>query len=70
MDRAIKRFLFPRVYRHPQVVKVRREAERVVRDLYGHYCAHPEEMPEEWCADLGSVTTGCWPGSSATTSRG
>lgn len=52
VDRDIKRFLFPRVYRHPEVMRVRRDADRVVRDLYGHYCAHPDEMPEEWCADL------------------
>jgi dGTPase len=52
VDRAIKRFLFPRVYRHPSVVKVRREADRVVRELYVHYVGHPDDMPEEWCGDL------------------
>lgn len=52
IDAAIKGFLFPRMYRHPNVVRVRREADKVVRDLYGRYFADPTTMPEEWQADL------------------
>ncbi|BBE71602.1 deoxyguanosinetriphosphate triphosphohydrolase [Oharaeibacter diazotrophicus] len=52
VDRAIKEVLFPRLYRHPEVMRVRRDAERVVRDLFGHYVAAPDTMPEEWCAGL------------------
>jgi dGTPase len=48
VDAAIKGFLFPRMYRHPEVMRVRRDADRVVRDLFNKYVTHPEMMPEEW----------------------
>ncbi|MBA4788612.1 MAG: deoxyguanosinetriphosphate triphosphohydrolase [Rhizobiales bacterium] len=47
-EAAIKRFLFARMYRHPRVERVMDDAMQVVRDLYGHFLAHPEEMPERW----------------------
>lgn len=47
-DAAIKGFLYPNMYRHPRVMTVRREAERVVRDLYARYVAEPALMPDEW----------------------
>jgi len=34
-DAAIKRFLYARMYRHPKVMKVRAEADDVLRDLSG-----------------------------------
>jgi len=52
IDEAIKGFLFPRMYRHPHVMRVRRDADRVVRDLFDRYFLHPDMMPEEWRADL------------------
>ena len=51
-DAAIKRFLYARMYRHPKVMKVRAEADDVLRDLFGRFTAQPELMPEEWQADL------------------
>lgn len=48
VDRAIKDFLFPNLYRHPDVVRVRAGADRVVRDLYARYLAEPALMPPEW----------------------
>lgn len=48
VDAGIKGFLFPKMYRHPQVVRVRRDAARVVSDLYERYFAHPDMMPAEW----------------------
>ena len=50
VDRAIKGFLYPRMYRHPRVMKVRREAGGVVRRLFDHFVAEPAEMPGEWGA--------------------
>jgi dGTPase len=47
-DRAIKDFLWPRMYRHPRVQRIMEDAQQVVRDLFGYYTAHPDEMPEEW----------------------
>jgi dGTPase len=47
-DRAIKDFLWPRMYRHPRVARIVADAEQVVRDLFRHYTAHPQDMPAEW----------------------
>jgi dGTPase len=47
-ERAIKAFLFPRMYRHPHVLRVTGEAKDVVRDLFRQFVAHPETMPEGW----------------------
>ncbi|MCB1507763.1 MAG: deoxyguanosinetriphosphate triphosphohydrolase [Hyphomicrobiaceae bacterium] len=47
-DRQIKGYLFPALYRHPRVVKIRTEAARVVTDLFALYMQRPQEMPEVW----------------------
>jgi dGTPase len=47
-DKAIKGFLYPRMYRSARVMMVMQEAEQVVRDLYAHFTAHPEDLPAEW----------------------
>ncbi|WP_445505098.1 deoxyguanosinetriphosphate triphosphohydrolase [Microvirga sp. G4-2] len=51
-DAAIKRFLYARMYRHPEVMRVRAQADQVLRDLFSRFKAEPELMPEEWQADL------------------
>jgi len=55
VDRAIKDFLLPRMYRHPRVMRIMGNAQDVVRDLFAHYMAAPADMPPEWaqdCADM------------------
>jgi dGTPase len=47
-DRAIKAFLFPRMYRHRRVMRVMEDAQSIVRDLHARYCADPSAMPEDW----------------------
>ena len=47
-DRAIKGFLYPRMYRHARVARIMAEAEQVVCDLFARYAANPDEMPAEW----------------------
>lgn len=47
-EAAIKAFLKQHMYRHPRVMGVMRDAERVVGDLFGHYCAVPDDLPAEW----------------------
>src|SRR5262249_61391046 len=47
-DRAIKGFLYPRMYRHPRIMRIMGDAEGVVRDLFARYAAHPEDIPAEW----------------------
>ena len=50
-ERAIKAFLFKRMYRAPSVMKVREEAKQVVRDLFGAYFSGKAPMPDEWGRD-------------------
>lgn len=47
-DRAIKAFLFPRMYRHPRIAGVMGAARGVVRDLFAHFTAAPQAMPPDW----------------------
>jgi dGTPase len=47
-DRAIKSFLEARMYRHARVTKVMDQAAGVVRDLFAHYQARPQDLSEEW----------------------
>jgi dGTPase len=51
-DKDIKGFLYPRMYRHAWVMRVMREAEQVVRDLFGHFGSTPSGLPEEWRAGI------------------
>lgn len=54
-DRAIKGFLFSRVYRSEAVMKVMRDAERVVEELFSAFMQSPKELPAEWRRDIGQV---------------
>ena len=49
-DRDIKAFLFARMYRHPDVRKVRDQADAILRRLFRAYMADPSSMPPEWAA--------------------
>ncbi|MFE1598742.1 deoxyguanosinetriphosphate triphosphohydrolase [Methylobacterium sp. ID0610] len=51
-DRAIKAFLFARMYRHPGVMAVRARAAQILHDLFAAFTADPSRMPEEWRATL------------------
>lgn len=46
----LKAFLFERVYRHERVMRVMRNAEGVVGDLFDRYFADPASMVAEWYA--------------------
>jgi dGTPase len=46
-DKGIKGFLYPRMYRHPRVMRIMDEAESVVRDLFGHFVAC-DDLPAGW----------------------
>lgn len=47
-EREVKDFLFARVYRHEDVLAVRKLVARVVRDLFGKFHSDPGLMPEPW----------------------
>ena len=53
-DTDIKGFLYPRMYRSERVMHVMRDAESVVRDLFGHYTANITDLPAEWRERLNS----------------
>jgi dGTPase len=42
---ALREFMFERVYLGPEARREHAKIELVVRSLFEHYCAHPEEIP-------------------------
>ncbi|MEO0383272.1 MAG: deoxyguanosinetriphosphate triphosphohydrolase [Pseudomonadota bacterium] len=44
----IKAFLFKTVYRNTHMMELRGEADRVLRELFDHFFAHPSELPIDW----------------------
>ena len=53
--KALKGFLFERMYRHPQVLSVRERATAVVTDLYEAFLADPGLLPPDWTAQCGAA---------------
>ncbi|MGE0714759.1 MAG: deoxyguanosinetriphosphate triphosphohydrolase [Alphaproteobacteria bacterium] len=49
-DKALKAFLFQRMYRHYRVNRMSSKARRVVRDLFGLLTAEPNCLPPDWQA--------------------
>ncbi|WP_119458800.1 deoxyguanosinetriphosphate triphosphohydrolase [Rhodospirillaceae bacterium SYSU D60014] len=47
-DRALKTFLFNRMYRHYKVNRMTNKARRVVQDLFELYVSQPDCLPTEW----------------------
>lgn len=47
-DKALKKFLFPNMYRHFLVNRMTSKARRVVKDLFILLHAEPECLPPEW----------------------
>lgn len=52
-DRAIKGFLFPRLYRHARIMRIMGEAEEVVSRLFGRFIEAPRDLPPEWIGGRG-----------------
>ncbi|MFC2967504.1 deoxyguanosinetriphosphate triphosphohydrolase [Acidimangrovimonas pyrenivorans] len=50
--KAVKAFLFKRMYRAPSVVKERARVTRVVNDLFPLFMRRPELLPAEWRQDV------------------
>jgi len=51
-DRGIKGFLYPNMYRHERVMRVRAHAADVVRRLFRRLFADISLMPGEWCEGM------------------
>ena len=54
-DRALRDFLFQRMYRHYKVNRMTSKAKRVVRELFDHYLERPDCLPDEWRAEAEEV---------------
>jgi dGTPase len=46
--RELEEFLYDRVYRHPQLIAVRREAQDRLQRMFDGYVAHPEWLPSRY----------------------
>jgi dGTPase len=53
--KAVRSFLFTRMYRAPSVMAVRAEVTKVVDDLFPLYLESPHLLPPEWQADVGAA---------------
>ncbi|MEK9660892.1 MAG: deoxyguanosinetriphosphate triphosphohydrolase, partial [Alphaproteobacteria bacterium] len=47
-DRAVKEFLFERMYRHHRVNRMASKARRVVTELFDLLFSEPELLPGDW----------------------
>ena len=47
-EKALKRVLHARLYRHPAVLAVREKASTVVEDLFHAFVAEPALLPDAW----------------------
>ena len=47
-EKELKAFLYAHLYRHPEVMRVRVDAEKIVGDLFDVYFADPRAMPDGW----------------------
>ncbi|MFC3693654.1 deoxyguanosinetriphosphate triphosphohydrolase [Chenggangzhangella methanolivorans] len=52
-EREVKRFLRARMYRHPRVDRVMKDAAGIVSDLFGRYFADPSALPADWAREAG-----------------
>ncbi|HTO32642.1 MAG TPA: deoxyguanosinetriphosphate triphosphohydrolase [Pararhizobium sp.] len=50
-DQQIKKMLMTRIYRHPEVMRVRANAALIVTDLYNAFMADPREMQKHYWID-------------------
>ncbi len=46
----LERFLFDRVYRHPQVLQVRQRSQNELAEMFSHFVQHPDQLPPAFLA--------------------
>ena len=51
-ERGLKRFMYARLYHHPQQLAVADQARAIVAGLAQAYIADPDLLPKDWCARL------------------
>ncbi len=57
-DQTIKAFLYKNMYRHPDVMRVREQAAKIVEDLFGAYMADPSCMGGDWARGIEGLGAG------------
>lgn len=56
-DKAIKRLLFSRIYRHPDIMRIRAGAAQIVKDLFAAYMESPTEMQSHyWVSHIAGLS--------------
>jgi dGTPase len=55
-EAGIKAFLKLHMYRHERVMRVMRDAEQIVADLFARYQRNPHDLPAEWLGAKGTET--------------
>ena len=51
-EASIKRFLYANMYRAPQVMRIRSNADAIIEDLFNRYLKDGASMPEDWALNL------------------
>lgn len=46
----LEKFLYQRVYRHPEIVQVRADAQHRLKTLFDYYVSHVDELPDRYRA--------------------
>jgi dGTPase len=54
LNRALKDFLFQRMYRHFRIVRMAKRAEQFICDIFESYVEEPRQLPVDYQAQLGS----------------
>jgi dGTPase len=55
LEKELKAFMFANMYRHPDVMRVRAQAEDIVRDLFAAFMREPEKMGGRWADKLSQL---------------
>ncbi|QPM89452.1 deoxyguanosinetriphosphate triphosphohydrolase [Pseudooceanicola algae] len=53
--KVIRKFLFHRMYRAPEVVEMRAKVTRIIHELFPLFMDHPEVLPKQWRKDVKAV---------------
>jgi dGTPase len=56
MNRALKAFLFTRMYRHFRVVRMAKRAEQFIRGIFKSYIEEPRQLPDEYRTQQGAIS--------------
>lgn len=56
-DKSLKKMLFARIYRHPEIMRIREGATQIVSDLFNSYMQSPEKMQSNfWVESISGLS--------------